>query len=293
MQKKIEGFITVSGGNIFYRAFGNIDNEVPPLIVVHGGPGFSHDTLEVLKPLAKNRLLILYDQLGCGRSDRPTQTNLWSLERYATELDDIVRYFGLNKYHVLGHSFGGSITLEHGLRHAKGLQSIILSSPLISVVDWLADTATRKKELPEAIQVVIDRHEAENSTESDEYKIAVKEFNRRFLCRLDPKPLTYQKALKNFNKDIYEIMWGPSEFSCTGNLASYDRSLELSKLVVPVLLLCGDQDEVRQETLERYLKTLPKFSQLHVFHNSAHNTFLEVTDDFIAEVNCFLSVDAR
>lgn len=286
--EKYEGFIPVEGGKIFYSAYGKMNNKKAPLIVVHGGPGFSHDIFEVLEPLSKNRCLILYDQLGCGRSDKPNNKALWRLERYATELDDIVRYFKLNDYHVLGHSFGGSVVLEHGLKHPPGLLSITLSSALISVKDWIADTAIRKKELPEAMQIAIEKHEAQNTTDSEEYKNAIREFNRRFLCRLDSMPAIYQKALENFNLDIYHTMWGPSEFSCTGNLASYERGTDLNKLNVPVLLLCGDQDEVREETLRKYLKNLPANSHMQVFQNSAHATYLEATEDFIVAVDRFI-----
>lgn len=87
---------------------------------------------------------------------------------------------------------------------------------------------------------------------------------------------------------IYRAMWGASEFNCTGNLASYDRSGDLRRLAVPVLFLCGEHDEVRQETLERYLMGSPRGSKLHVFQGSAHNTYLESTDAFIANANEFL-----
>lgn len=203
MQK--EGFISVPGGKVFYTTFGDGNSKNAPLIAVHGGPGFSHDTLEVLAPLAEHRQFILYDQLGCGRSDRPNKRNLWTLQRYVSELDAIIDYFSLDTYHLLGHSFGASIALEHGLKQPSGLLSLILSSPLVSVKDWLADTAIRKKELPTAVQVTIDEHEAAGTIESDDYQAATKLFNSKFLCRLDPKPPIYQKALKNFNVDIYRM----------------------------------------------------------------------------------------
>ncbi|MCW5588095.1 MAG: proline iminopeptidase-family hydrolase [Legionellales bacterium] len=288
MYDKSDGFIPVKGGKIYYVLYGKKNDKHAPLIIAHGGPGFSHDTLEVLAPLSTDRTLILYDQLGCGRSDRPNDKSLWQLERYTTELDDIVKYFNLNRYHVLGHSFGGSIVLEHGLTHPSSLLSITLSSALVSVKDWIADTNIRKKELPKAIQLAIEKHEAQNTTDSEEYKNAIKEFNRRFLCRLDPKPIIYQKALENFNLDIYETMWGPSEFNCTGNLSSYERGDDLAQLGVPILLLCGDQDEVRKETLQKYMKNLPSSSDMYVFQDSAHNTYLEVTDNYIAVVKQFL-----
>lgn len=91
-----------------------------------------------------------------------------------------------------------------------------------------------------------------------------------------------------FNFDIYETMWGPSEFNCTGNLSSYERGSKLSELSVPVLLLCGDQDEVREETLLKYMKNLPSGSYMHVFQNSAHNTYLEATEDYINVVKQFI-----
>ncbi len=284
-----EGFINVSGGKIFYRSFGEIDSNNPPLIAVHGGPGFCHDTFEVLAPLAEKRCLILYDQLGCGRSDRSLDKSLWSVEYYATELTEIANHFNLTAYHVLGHSFGASVALDYSLKQPTGLQRLILSSPLISVKDWLADTNIRKKTLPESVQTAIDKHEAANSTNSDEYKQAVEVFNRHFLCRLNPKPAIYQNALKKFNLDLYQTMWGPSEFSCTGTLSSYNRATELDKLTIPTLLLCGEQDEIRPETLTRYLQQLPDGSQLHVFPDCAHGTYLEATDNFIDAVDQFLT----
>ncbi|MEM9243386.1 MAG: proline iminopeptidase-family hydrolase [Pseudomonadota bacterium] len=286
MVNRKEGFIHVSGGRIFYVTFGDINSTAAPLIVVHGGPGFSHDTLEITAPLARDRFLILYDQLGCGRSDRPTDKTLWSLRRYASELDAIVSYFHLDRYHLLGHSFGGSVVLEHSLTHPQGLMSIILSSPLVSVKDWLADTATRKKELPQTVQSIIDHHEVSGTTDSDDYKKAVSEFNRRFLCRLLPRPDSYQNAFKRFNNDIYQQMWGPSEFHCTGSLASYNRANDLDKINVPACLLCGDQDEVRETTIKKYAEKLQ--ARYHILPNSTHSTYLEATTTFMARVDQFL-----
>lgn len=130
------------------------------------------------------------------------------MERYVTELDDVIRYFDLDSYHLLGHSFGGCIVLKHGLKYTAGLQSLILSSALINVKDWLAGTNIRKQELPHNVQVAIEKHEVEGTTDSEEYQDAIKIFNSKFLCRLDHKPPVYRKALDNFNLDLYKVMWG-------------------------------------------------------------------------------------
>lgn len=283
----IEGFISAPGGKVYYRQYGELNSNAP-LILVHGGPGFCHDTLRVLAPLAKERAVIFYDQLGCGASDRPEDDDLWTLSRYVKELESVIDYFNLDAYHLLGHSFGASIVLEHALKQPSALQSIIFSSPLISVSDWLKDTNIRKSELPTKIQKAIDKHEAKGTTDSEEYKAATKVFNKNFLCRLDPKPDLYIKAFNKFNFHIYDLMWGPSEFNCTGRLANYEREKALEKLSYPVLLLCGAYDEAREETLKTYQKRIPD-ALLHVFKNSSHNTYLEDTDEYIEMVKRFHS----
>jgi len=288
----IEGFISVPGGKVYYRQYGKLDSNAP-LILVHGGPGFCHDTLRVLDPLAEERAIIFYDQLGCGASDNPKDDTLWTLSRYVEELESVINYFNLDSYHLLGHSFGASIVLEHASKQPSTLQSIIFSSPLISVSDWLKDANIRKSELPTKIQKAIDEHEANGTTDSKEYKAATKVFNKNFLCRLDPKPDLYIKAFKKFNFHIYNLMWGPSEFNCTGRLASYEGGKALEKLYYPVLLLCGAYDEAREETLKSYQKRLPSAS-LHVFKNSSHNTYLEDTDEYIEVAKKFhFSVESK
>ena len=65
-----EGYLDVPGGKVWYRAVGD-NAEATPLLCLHGGPGFTHYYLEPLEALADRRRVIFYDQLGCGRSDRP------------------------------------------------------------------------------------------------------------------------------------------------------------------------------------------------------------------------------
>jgi pimeloyl-ACP methyl ester carboxylesterase len=79
-----EGFISVDGGRIWYRCVGR---DGIPLLVLHGGPGAGHDYLEPLEALAADRMVVFYDQLGCGKSDRPDDPSLWRMERFVAEVD--------------------------------------------------------------------------------------------------------------------------------------------------------------------------------------------------------------
>jgi len=79
-----EGFIPVAGEyRVWYRiAGGGAERENIPLLALHGGPGVPHDYIENLADLASDtRRVILYDQLGCGRSDKPDDTSLWRVDR--------------------------------------------------------------------------------------------------------------------------------------------------------------------------------------------------------------------
>ena len=289
MLKPETGFIKVAGGRVFFRAYLSSSTTAYPLVVIHGGPGFSHNPLLAIAPMATERDIIFYDQLGCGQSDRPTDHELWTLERSVAELETVISYFNLKKHHVLGHSFGGTLALQYGLTLPSGLRGLVLSSPLLSVKDWLADTDIRKKELPNSIQDIIEEHEAANTTDNLAYQEAVKEFNCRYVCLLDPKPEVYKNAVKQFNKVVYEAMWGPSEFSCTGNLSSYDGASQLSELKIPGLLLCGDQDEVLPATLQRYLEKMLAASELYVLPHCSHASYLEASELYIQVVQQFLS----
>jgi proline-specific peptidase len=135
-----EGFIPVSGYRVWYRIVGGgADLENIPLLALHGGPGVPHDYIENLADLASDtRRVILYDQLGCGRSDQPDDTSLWRVERFVEELGIVRRELGLDQVHLLGQSWGGMLAIEYALTQPRGLVSLILASTLSSMPMWVA-----------------------------------------------------------------------------------------------------------------------------------------------------------
>src|SRR5262245_57729257 len=92
-----EGFIDVPGGKVWYRIAGS--GTATPLLALHGGPGFPSDYLTPLTKLADERPVILYDQLGCGKSDRPSDKSLWKTERFVRELATVREKLGLSDVH--------------------------------------------------------------------------------------------------------------------------------------------------------------------------------------------------
>ena len=280
-----EGYVDVSGGKIWYEVVGSGGG--PPLITLHGGPGSSHFSLEPLKVLGEDRPVVFYDQLGCGNSDRPDDLSLWAMERFVQELHILRGALGFDRCHILGHSWGTMLGMDYYLSHPNGIASLIQSSPCISIERWVADCNNYRKRLPPDVQAVMDKHESAGTTESEEYRDAEKEFNKRHVLRLDTVPEAVLKGRRERGKIVYDTMWGPSEFFMTGTLAGYDRSGDLHRIGVPSLYSCGRFDEAAPDTVEWYSSLTPN-SEFVVYENSAHMPHWEDTSRYIRVVRDFL-----
>ena len=154
-----EGYVEVPGGRVWYRIVGT-DRPGTPVLCLHGGPGMPHDYLEPLEDLAASRPVVFYDQLGCGRSDRPADDSLWNTERFVEELAVVGAALGLERPHLFGNSWGGWLALQYILDRKPPLASLILSSSPPSVPRWISDCAELRAELDEPVRRVLDHHEA-------------------------------------------------------------------------------------------------------------------------------------
>ena len=178
-----EGMIDVPGGKVWYRKIGN--GPGIPLLALHGGPGGTSCNFEVLAPLANERPIIFYDQLGSGRSEHPADTTLWNFPRFVQEVDAVRRALKLDSVHLLGHSWGGSLAAEYMIAtKPTGVKSVIFSSPLISTPRWIADADSLREQLPEPIQKVLDDNEKAGTLNSPAYAAATDSFYARHVKRL-------------------------------------------------------------------------------------------------------------
>jgi proline iminopeptidase len=281
-----EGYIEVTGGRVWYQLH-NKNAGGTPLIILHGGPGSSSFALQRLKAFEVDRPVILYDQLGCGRSDRPTDTSLWRLERFVEELAQVIKALNLDEVHILGHSWGTTLAAAYCLTKSTGVKSVIFSSPCLSAPLWEQDQNRNIMKLPIEVQETIKRCEANGTTDSEEFKEAILEFNKQFVSRLDPFPEWLKEGAQYRNPEIYNIMWGPSEFSVKGNLKSFDCTPQLKEISCPTLYTCGRFDEATPESTQ-YFSSLTPDSRFHVFENSAHMAYLEEEEEFLEVIGKFL-----
>jgi proline iminopeptidase len=284
-----EGYIEVRGGRIWYRSVGQGRGGVP-LLVLHGGPGIPHDYLEPLEPLGDERPVIFYDQLGCGNSDRPDDPDLWTIERFTDEIDLVRAFLRLDTVHILGQSWGSMLATDYMLtRKPTGVKSLIFSGPCLSVSLWQADQRAYLAQMDQSVREVIARKEAARDTDSPEYQEAVMRFYQRHVCRLDPWPECLNRTLEKFGRQVYETMWGPSEFSVSGPLAGYERAERLREIPAPVLFTCGRHDEATPDTTALYHRMQANpMSEFVVFEDASHVHHLEKTERYLAVARDFL-----
>ncbi|MCH4822239.1 proline iminopeptidase-family hydrolase [Gramella lutea] len=280
-----EGFIEVKGGKVWYRINGNSDKT--PVLILHGGPGSSSFGQEPLKKLSKDRPIIFYDQLGSGRSDRITDTSLMKVERYVEEVEQVRKELDLEKIILYGQSWGTALSLEYYLNYPQYVDGIIFSSPYFSTKRWIKDANSLVETLPDSIQNIIRTNEKNKTFSNQEYKEAVNLFYSKFLRRKERAVAVKDTASKYFGTNVYEYMWGPSEFTANGTLLNYDRIDKLPEVEVPVLFITGEYDEAKPATVKYYQSLLPESKYVEI-ENSGHATLNDNPEQALKAISRFL-----
>jgi proline-specific peptidase len=274
------------------RVFGS--GPATPLLVIHGIPGTSSGYLNVLAAIGADRPVIFYDQLGGGASDRPTDPSLWTLGRFVEEVAAVRAALGLTDVHILGHSWGGLLAIEHALSDdASGIRSLVLASVPVSIPEYVADIQQLRRDLPLGVRRTLEAHEHAGTTSAAEYQDAVTGFRRRHLYSGDEWAAEFIAALGDINLDVFVALWGTNPFDCAGALKDYARSDVLRFLPsIPVLFTIGAHDATTAVRAVRYSAAIAG-SQVVVFEKSAHVSMLEESERYLGTVRTFLrSADA-
>lgn len=290
VSRRESGFVDVPGGPVWYEVMGA--GEGVPLLVLHGGPGGTSCGAQLLAPLGDERPVIRYDQLGSGRSGRPSDTSLWQRDRFVAELDTLRDQLGLHEIHLQGHSWGGALAAYYVLESGtEGVRSLTLSSPLISTERWIADANLLRSQLPADVQAVLAEHEAAGTTDSKAYREAEAVFYDRHVTRGEAveKPSCGDSVR---NGQIYRQMWGPSEFYATGSLLDFDVSPRLGDIDIPTLFITGEYDEARPETIREFAAAVPG-SEVVVIPGVAHASLSRAPMEYRAVLRSFLRRNDR
>jgi L-proline amide hydrolase len=281
-----EGYIDYRGYRTWYRVVGDQASGAVPLLALHGGPGSTHHYFGPLERLGSERPVVLYDQIGCGSSDRP-QGIEWSVAVFREEVDTVRSHLGLERIHLLGTSWGGMLALEHVLSGAEGIVSLILSSTLANLEQWAAEQLLLKNALPPDIVEVLDQHERAGTYDAPEYEQAMEAYFDRHFYR-GPKPRAELERMDAEKApDVYRAMQGPNEWTVTGALRGWDVSDRLGEIEVPTLVIRGRYDMCTDPIAATLTEGIRNAREI-VLDESSHTPVLEETERYLESVVAFM-----
>lgn len=253
---------------------------------MHGGPGTGHLFMAPLMKSITDRQVIMYDQFGCGRSTIGDKAQ-WNVKNLVKEFEYLADSLSLDKFHLMGASWGTTLALEYYLRTKdKRVSSLIFQSPMFSAKLWENDGKRLIRGLPEKHQKAIFHCQKVGAYDAKVYQDAEAAYAKKHILRKDVKE-EYAKAFKFFNFDIYNHMWGPTEFCPTGSLKKYDRTKDLSKIKVPSFIFCGQYDESTPETNLKFSKKIPD-CEFKVMKGLSHCASMEDLKKYTKTLQSFL-----
>lgn len=287
-----EGAVAFGDHETWYRITGELRPDVPPLVVVHGGPGCTHDYVLTIADLAADRAVIHYDQLGNGRSTHlPDRgADFWTPELFLAELDNLLDALGVrDSYHLLGQSWGGMLGAEHAVTAPPGLRSLVIADSPASMELWSAAAAELRAQLPAEVEKVLLEHEADETYDHPDYLAAMQVFYDRHVCRVVPNPPEVAATFAAIDADptVYMTMNGPTEFHVVGTLSTWSIVERLDRIAVPTLLVSGAYDEAAPACVQPYADRIADV-RWEVFAESSHMPHIEEREKFMSLVGEFL-----
>src|SRR5215831_16503286 len=217
-----EGFAQVLGGRRIIKK--KRTGSGMPQLLLHGDPGAAHYYLLPLGALADERPVIFYDQLGCGQSDSPQDTSIYTIQRSVDEVDAVRQALGLQEVILYGHSWGSMLAIEYLCQgRGSGVRKLVLAGALASVPQYVAGTRRLLAQMPNGVGERILALDAAGKLDAPEYQALVQTFYDLYICRRKPLPREVQETYDMLSKSIaYRVMNGPNELTVTGVMRDWD-----------------------------------------------------------------------
>ena len=260
------------------------------IFLLNGGPGLPCNYLREphIQHLANEGYrIVTYDQLGCGKSSKPKDFSLWTIERYVEELEFIRNELNLGKFNLIGHSWGGWLGIEYSIKYQENLNKLILENTCGDMPHLISELNRLREALGSETVKMMLRHEAEGTLDHPEYQAAITILNYRHVCRLDKWPDSIHASLNDWNMDVYGTMQGPNEFLYIGNLKDWNRIEEMKSVNTKTLITVGMHDELPPSCALKMHNALPN-SKIKVFKNSSHMPFYEEPEEYFMTIKNFI-----
>jgi len=282
---------------VWTKRIGN--NPRVKLLLLHGGPGFTHEYLECFDAYLPGEGIeyYYYDQLGSYYSDQPDDSSLWDTARFVEEVEQVRQALGLNQdnFYLLGHSWGGILAMEYALKYEEHLKALIISNMMASIPAYSAYAKTAfKATMDQAVLAELQSIEAAKDYQNPRYmELLIPHHYEHHILRMPAEnwPDPVNRAFKHMNPAVYIPMQGPSELDTSGKLEKWDRTADLGRITVPTLVIGAQHDTMDPAHMEmmarevkrgRYL-SCPNGSHLSMYDDQA--TYMEGVIRFIRDVD--------
>lgn len=282
MMKVVTGRMPFQGFETYYRIVGE-KTDLAPLLLIHGGPGSTHNYFEVLDSLAEttHRQIISYDQIGCGESYVEGHKELWSLRTWTAELIALRRWLHLDRVHLLGQSWGGMLIMAYLIDcKPEGVESVILSSTLSSSALWSHEQQRLIAFMPIEEQEAIAEAVRTGNFEAPAYLKANEHYTALHADEITADSPECLRRKKRFGLESYIEAWGPNEYTPTGTLKDFDYTARLHEIAQPTLVISGTNDECTPLIAKTMYDAIPH-ARWELLDGARHMTFIDQTDNYI------------
>jgi proline-specific peptidase len=280
------GTFTSAGVKLYFE----VEGEGYPMICLNGGPGFSHEYLQDLTALSRDRQLIFYDQRGTGNSEK-ADPSTYTVEANVEDVEALRRELKVERWDVFGHSWGGMLAQAYAVSYSRRVSRMILADTFSSIDDCNETLARMRAAVPREVRAVYEKWEAAGlykgrDSYPEEYQAALDIAYEPVQISI-PTPPYLAEMFAKVAYDVYRVMWGEeTEFRVTGTLRTFDVTQELPKLLMPVLVIVGSSDMPTIEMAARTAGLLPH-AYIEVFEKSRHFPFIEEPEKFLRVVRKF------
>jgi proline iminopeptidase len=285
---------------VWTKRFGN--NPRIKVLLLHGGPAMGHEYVECFESFFPREGFEFYeyDQLGSLNSDQPSDSSLWTIERFVEEVEQVRKAIGAGKddFYVLGNSWGGMLAMEYALKYQDNMKGLIVANMVASIPDYNKYAYdVLAKQMDPAVFAEIMAIEKKNDFDNPRYEeLLMPNFYSKHFCRLDPWPEPVIRCFTHFTasripKQIYTMMQGPSEFGASGRLVNWDIKNRLKEIKVPTLMIGAKYDTMDPKAMEEQSKMVQKGRYLfcpqgsHLSMWDDQKTFMDGVVRFIKDVD--------
>ncbi|WP_125605875.1 proline iminopeptidase [Lapidilactobacillus bayanensis] len=290
MTKIVEGYMPFREYQTYYRIVGE-DQGKTPLLLLHGGPGSSHNYYELLDDYAETsgRQLIMYDQVGCGKSSLPEDESVYVKETWAEELIALRDYLQLEQIHLSGQSWGGMLAIFYLTSyHPQGVKSVLINSSPASIKLWTAEQHRLIKYLSSEDQVAIAAAEATQDFTGAKYLAANERYMDAYAWDTNKKNLPEPMQRPTNGQRASFIAEGPNEFTENGTISDFEVTDQLDKIKIPAMVTSGTDDLCTPLIAKSVADHIPG-ARWHLFANSRHLALLDQHDEFISLLDQWLN----